>query len=611
MLRFAKSVKISLFQFLSATFFLQNISPVLFLILSYSCKKNVVISYTDHATVTSNLYTKLPKGLICLTYDDGPGPGTIELAKYLYEQNICATFFVVGNSDAGGGYINYPYLDSLVYYGQRIGTHTYNHKDLRTLPCEEVRHQLKMNQSFISPVIKNNLCYFTPPWFGWSKQVAECVVSDPSLTGIRGPIGMDFDTHDYLFRNNANPEQCVQSFLNNPSNRDKFNNNIGGIIKMHDFNSYTMRDFALQETKIIVEYLKSKNYVFVAPTLEFSPRIENLNQYKDFSDDKHWSSDISYYGTIRLSDVNGDNMADLIGRDTDGIHVALSYGLGFGAFRLWSSEFSDALGWKSGNYSSTLQFDDVNGDEMSDLIIQSNDGIRVALSDGNGFEHSKVWTSQFHDFINTGLDKNDSYFKNIRIADVNGDQKADIVARKQDGVYTALSTGYSFKSKVLWTKEFSDTIQNGWKISRHHKDIQLADVNGDNIADIVGKSPNGIMVALSTGTGFQNATLWKSDFSDIQDKDKMSNYKTVRLGDVNGDNRADLLLRARDGIHVLLSNGHEFVNDVIWYRPDVAEQKNWSKPCYNFSFQCSDINGDKRTDFVVRSSRGIAGVVAP
>ena len=149
------------------------------------------------------------------------------------------------------------------------------------------------------------------------------------------------------------------------------------------------------------------------------------------------------------------------------------------------------------------------------------------------------------------------------------------------------------------------------EISRHHKNIQLADVNGDNIADIVGKSPNGIMVALSTGTGFQNATLWKSDFSDIQDKDKMSNYKTVRLGDVNGDNRADLLLRARDGIHVLLSNGHEFVNDVIWYRPDVAEQKNWSKPCYNFSFQCSDINGDKRTDFVVRSSRGIAGVVAP
>jgi peptidoglycan/xylan/chitin deacetylase (PgdA/CDA1 family) len=556
------------------------------------------------------MYTTLPQGLISLTYDDGPGPGTIRLARYLHDQNICATFFVVGNSDAGGGYINYPYLDSLIYYGQRIASHTYNHKDLRTLTCQEVQSQLKMNHLIITPIIKNNLCYFTPPWFSWSKKVADCILSDPYLNGIRGPIGMDFDTQDYLFRNAMHPEICVRKFLDNPVNQNKFNSVRGGIIKMHDFNSYTRTDFALQETKIIVEYLKSKGYTFVAPTLEFSPRIDNLIQDKDFSNDKHWSSNISYYGTIRLKDVNGDKQADLIARDSDGIHVALSNGLGFGTFQLWSSEFSDRLGWKNSKYSSTLQCADVNGDEKSDLVIQCSGGTKVSLSNGSSFEHSKVWTAQFSD-LNTGTDQNDIYFRNVRLADVNGDQKADIIVRKQDGIYVALSSGYLFKSKVLWTKEFSDTIQNGWKLSKYNKEIQLADVNGDNIADVIGKSPRGIMVSLSTGTGFLPATLWKIDFSDVQDKNKLSTYNSMRLGDVNGDGRADLLLRERDGIHVLLSNGHEFVHDFIWYKAGIIEQLNWNNPCYNFSFRVDDINGDQRADFIIRSLKGISGAVAP
>ncbi len=39
---------------------------------------------------------RLPPGTICLTYDDGPGPETLELGRYLAEQHIPATFFVIG-----------------------------------------------------------------------------------------------------------------------------------------------------------------------------------------------------------------------------------------------------------------------------------------------------------------------------------------------------------------------------------------------------------------------------------------------------------------------------------------------------------------------------------
>ena len=48
---------------------------------------------------------RLPAGTLCLTYDDGPGqtaeagpgPRTLELAQYLYDQGILATFFIIGD----------------------------------------------------------------------------------------------------------------------------------------------------------------------------------------------------------------------------------------------------------------------------------------------------------------------------------------------------------------------------------------------------------------------------------------------------------------------------------------------------------------------------------
>lgn len=38
----------------------------------------------------------LPLGTISLTYDDGPGKDTIQLARYLGDEQVRATFFVVG-----------------------------------------------------------------------------------------------------------------------------------------------------------------------------------------------------------------------------------------------------------------------------------------------------------------------------------------------------------------------------------------------------------------------------------------------------------------------------------------------------------------------------------
>src|SRR5205809_2139273 len=75
----------------------------------------------------------LPEKTICLTFDDGPGetigdgpgPKTLMLARYLHEQQIRATFFVVGKF-----VIKHPrIIKEVARLGHIIGNHTFCHSD--------------------------------------------------------------------------------------------------------------------------------------------------------------------------------------------------------------------------------------------------------------------------------------------------------------------------------------------------------------------------------------------------------------------------------------------------------------------------------------------------
>ena len=379
---------------------------------------------------------------------------------------------------------------------------------------------------------------------------------------------------------------------------------------MHDFNSYNDQDFALQETKMIVPLLKSRGYVFVSPTLEFSPAKMDLVQPGEFSGDDHWAA--KYFQSVRLADVNGDGKADIIGRNAEGVHVALSTGLGFANEELWSQEFSDMKGWGAAEYSSTIRWADVNGDHKADLIIRSREGIRVALSTGNGFEQSTLWTNYFSDDSSQQWKKVIGYSGTICLADVNGDGLADIVARGDRGIYVSLSTSTSFMQPSIWSTEFSDQGNIVWKGAQYSTSFQLGDVNGDGMADLIARGPKGILVSLSNGNGFQQTSLWTASFSDASGwGNDVSNYGAIHLGDVNGDGKADIIARANDGVHVLLSNGQGFMEDRIWNHSDFTDRSGSKSTHNSTTLQCGDINGDHRCDFIFRSRAGIGGAVAP
>src|ERR1035438_2526721 len=67
---------------------------------------------------------ELPPRTVALTFDDGPGPRTAELARLLRDQGVPGTFFVLGESIERHGHV----LDTLRDCGHVIGLHGDRHR---------------------------------------------------------------------------------------------------------------------------------------------------------------------------------------------------------------------------------------------------------------------------------------------------------------------------------------------------------------------------------------------------------------------------------------------------------------------------------------------------
>ncbi len=64
--------------------------------------------------------------VLALTFDDGPSPATTELARYLADEGVCATFFVCGEN-----VLRHPEIvRALAAEGHELGNHTFSHRRL-------------------------------------------------------------------------------------------------------------------------------------------------------------------------------------------------------------------------------------------------------------------------------------------------------------------------------------------------------------------------------------------------------------------------------------------------------------------------------------------------
>jgi len=248
-----------------------------------------------------------------------------------------------------------------------------------------------------------------------------------------------------------------------------------------------------------------------------------------FGSSTQFTTESGYSNALRLGDLNGDGILDLVTAGTTSSYngyatVRLGLGNGsFGAASQFSTESSASL---------ALNLADLNGDGVLDLITagQSDppyDGyatIRPGLGDGSFGDPIQYTTESLSSVA-------------LSIGDLNGDGILDLVTA---GISDSID-GYASIRLGLGNGTFGSSTRFSTETNSSYA-VSLADLNGDNILDLVsaGRSDSGggyTTLRLGLGNGsFGNATRFSSE----------SGFSfALSIGDLNGDGVLDLVTAGR------------------------------------------------------------------
>jgi peptidoglycan/xylan/chitin deacetylase (PgdA/CDA1 family) len=211
---------------------------------------------------------RLPGGSVCLTYDDGPGPHTLELGSYLAGQGVRATFFLVGKHAEESLRV----VDRLHAWGHRIGNHTWSHPGLVALHAGgDVVGELVATDRLLAPWLTEDVVFFRAPYGNWRRRVgeedlpvspvAEALNRSGQLPRYVGPINWDIVAEDWeCWRRGIDEEECCRRYL---AEAERVG---GGIVLMHDSSeeeALQSQNRTMQMTKLLVPPLKERGFRFI------------------------------------------------------------------------------------------------------------------------------------------------------------------------------------------------------------------------------------------------------------------------------------------------------------------------------------------------------------
>jgi Ca2+-binding RTX toxin-like protein len=224
------------------------------------------------------------------------------------------------------------------------------------------------------------------------------------------------------------------------------------------------------------------------------------------------------------------------------------------------------------------QAGDFNGDGRDDILVRNVNGtVTNFLGQANG----GFTGNSANAFINV-----DSNWQIAGIGDFNGDNRDDILVRNVNGTVTDFigQTNGGFAGNSANASIF---IDNNWQIAG------IGDFNGDNRDDILVRNVNG---TVTNFLGQANDTFVGNSANAFINVD--SNWQIAGIGDFNGDNRDDILVRNVNGTvtnFIGQTNGGFAGNSA---NASIFIDNNWQIA------GIGDFNGDNRDDILVRNVNG-------
>ncbi len=216
---------------------------------------------------------------------------------------------------------------------------------------------------------------------------------------------------------------------------------------------------------------------------------------------------IVHYGSIRLADIDSDGRDDVCARGAGGVDCWLSRGDRFGAV-VRGPRWRDAEGWDALSRWSTLRLADVDGDGRRDVCGRGPDGFVCALFEiapGEAYAEPRLSMIVRGPAMpaSEGWERAEVY-STIRMGDLDRDGTADLCARLPDGVMCWRGGPHGF-SRGLRGPALSDAA--GFGTPTRARTLRMADVDGDSRADLCWMDARGLACARFDGSRFADVVI--------------------------------------------------------------------------------------------------------
>jgi hypothetical protein len=298
-----------------------------------------------------------------------------------------------------------------------------------------------------------------------------------------------------------------------------------------------------------------------------------------------FGSDLTSASSVRMGDIDGDGRDDVCGRR----------GERYVCERSSSVAFVEGFAGPVVTNATSIELVDVDGDGRADLCVRDAQGLACRLSSGRDFDRALALSALSDD----GGFADIVHYGSIRFGDLDGDGRSDVCARDADGVECWHSDGDHFAGRVLGPR-WSDAA--GFDALRYWSTLRLADVDGDGRDDVCMRTPDGFRCALSLGRRFGD--LAPGPPMHGEGWDRRDGYSTLRMGDVNGDGRADACAREGERLRCWISNGRGF--DRVIDGPVLAASDGFDEAHLRHrTIRLADVNDDGLADFCARYPDGL------
>lgn len=202
------------------------------------------------AVVTSTPPPKHTDRVVALTYDDGPGVHTARLLDILRDQQVPATFYVIGRQVPGHAEL----IKRIVREKHEIGNHTWSHPDLTKLPAAQIEQQIADTANAIKAAEPQAVVRTLRPPYGAYSQTVSNIAAKYGLSNAMWSV----DTRDWADRK-----------VDVVCNRAVTSARPGAIILLHDIHGSSV-----DATPCIIDGLKKAGYKFVTVSDLFSGQLK-------------------------------------------------------------------------------------------------------------------------------------------------------------------------------------------------------------------------------------------------------------------------------------------------------------------------------------------------